>query len=1253
MKNRKYNYTAITLITALFLAFTLSCEREFDNLTPADFPSNGDVFIDGFSAGLAYEAYGDVTAFDVDNDVRYKGEASMRFAVPDEGETGGFAGGRFITSTPRDLSGYDALTFWAKATKAASIDVIGFGDNNDGSKFRASLNGVKVNTNWKKIIIPIPDATKLKKESGMLYYAEAPEEGSGYTFWIDEVKFEKLGTIAHAQPTIFGGEDESSASFNSVSIPIVGLGFIANLPNGVNQSVDVAPSYFTFSSSEESVASVDDQGSVTLLSEGTSVITAKLGDEDAEGSLTVESSGEFINAPTPVIGADSVISVFSNHYENAPVDYYNGYWQPFQTTLSADFSVGEDDVLNYTNFNFVGIQFTGPTIDASDMTHLHLDIFIPKEVAPSDKLQIRVVDLGPDGGFGDPDPVVSFDLEGAAMASNSWISVDIDLSSLASKTKLAQIVFDNLGSTLTNFYADNIYFYNAGESAGDNEPTEAAPEPADDESNVISIYSDSYTNLEGTDYPDWGQTTQVSDVALDGNNALKFSGFNYQGIQLANNLDASEMEFLHLDYWTTNSTALNVYLISAGGVETPYALTVPTTGWSSVDIPLSAFSPVELADIIQLKFDGNGVIFLDNIYFRKEGGTVASSPTAAAPAPPSRDAANVISIFSDTYTDVPVSNIDPDWGQSTDATIVDIAGNSTLSYANFNYQGMELDGSQDISGMEYLHVDMWTADATVVEMTPINASGSPTENLVSLTPISAGQWNSYDIPLSEFTGTGMSINEIIQLKFDGTKGTTPSNIWLDNIYFYKESGGGGTTSEYCETVVTHFGIAAETASAVKLTIANLDEQSMKVTVESADSDPVDVLVVNNLNGPITGSPAVSAVDDSEAGKLSVTLTWAETPPTDVELNVLWSKVSNPGNWQLSETNISVPFNATCSGSGGGGGTIDTEPTAAAPAPPSRDAANVISIFSDAYTDVPLSNIDPDWGQSTDATIVDIAGNSTLSYANFNYQGMELDGSQDISGMEYLHVDMWTADATVVEMTPINASGSPTENLVSLTPITAGQWNSYDIPLSEFTSSGMSLNEIVQLKFDGQKGTTPSNIWLDNIYFYKEGDGGGTVASAFPIDFEDGSVLSGAFDGGANGANVENPDKSGINTSSKVYQFNKVVNSAWYSGMYNIFDQNIDLTKGTTFTLKIWSPTAGINVRFQLEKEGGDGDPVTYQVDQAVSQANTWEELTFDFSSVVNTADGYDKIVIFPDYDESNQNPVSTEATYYIDDITQQ
>ncbi len=114
------------------------------------------------------------------------------------------------------------------------------------------------------------------------------------------------------------------------------------MPTGIDQTVNVAPAYFTFNSSNPGVASVDALGMVTVHSGGTTVITAVSGGKEAQGSLTVNSSGEFTHAPAPAADQENVISIFSNAYTNVPVDFYNGYWQPYQTTTSSDFKVGEE-----------------------------------------------------------------------------------------------------------------------------------------------------------------------------------------------------------------------------------------------------------------------------------------------------------------------------------------------------------------------------------------------------------------------------------------------------------------------------------------------------------------------------------------------------------------------------------------------------------------------------------------------------------------------------------------------------------------------------------------------------------------------------------------------------------------------------------------------------------------------------------------------------------------------------------------------
>lgn len=616
------NILIISAITSLFI-LPFSCQPDDSTLQDASYSTNGEVFIDAFSSGLNYAAFGGSvpTAFQVDTDITYNhSSASMRFDVPNANNPqGAYAGGSFFTSIGRNLSGYDALTFWAKSSQAASIDVIGFGNDFGDSKYQASISGLQLSTVWTKYIIPIPDPSKLTTEKGMFFISEGPENNNGYTFWIDEVKFEKLGTLAHQQATILNGQNQTITSFIGVTNNIAGLNVIFNLPNGINQAVNVSPYYFNFSSSNTNVATVNNVGLVSTIGAGTSVITASLGSIQATGSLTINSGGNFVHAPTPTQNASNVISVFSNHYTNVPVDYYNGYWAPYQTTQSADFVVNNDNVLNYTNFNFVGVQFSSPTINAAMMSHLHLDLYIPSTLSSGATFKVQVVDFGSDGVYGGGnDTNHTTTITAPVLQGQNWVSLNIPfsaMSGLAARAHLGQIIFE--GTNISSFYADNIFFYNDG-SIIPLVPTTAAPTPTHPSSSVISIFSDAYTNVSGTNLnPNWGQATVTSQVNIAGNNTLKMANLNYQGIQFGSNQNISSKTYLHIDYYTANSTSLKIYLISPGPIETPYTLTVPSVGgWRSLDIPLTAFSPVNMNSVFQIKFDGNGEIYVDNIYFR-------------------------------------------------------------------------------------------------------------------------------------------------------------------------------------------------------------------------------------------------------------------------------------------------------------------------------------------------------------------------------------------------------------------------------------------------------------------------------------------------------------------------------------------------------------------------------------------------------------------------------------------------------------
>ncbi|NCP89634.1 MAG: hypothetical protein GW827_05145, partial [Flavobacteriales bacterium] len=322
MKRIQFIYSKIVLFSGLLSLMVLSCERDVsDDIKFATLPTTAEVFIDGFSGGLNYLPFQGsfFEAFTVDIETKYKGSASMRFDVPNVGDPlGAFAGAIFRTSTARDLSAYDALTFWAKGTRAGNINEIGFGQDFGENKYLVSTN-LQLTTNWRKYIIPLPDASKLIEETGMFWYAEGAENGEGYSFWIDELKFEKLGTIAQPKPSILEGEEVNVSSFTGVTTTLTGLTQTFNLESGINQTINVAPSYFTFSSSNVSVAEVSEAGIVSIVGSGTSKITAILNGVQALGSLNIESLGAFTNAPIPTRDPSNVISIFSDTYTSVPV----------------------------------------------------------------------------------------------------------------------------------------------------------------------------------------------------------------------------------------------------------------------------------------------------------------------------------------------------------------------------------------------------------------------------------------------------------------------------------------------------------------------------------------------------------------------------------------------------------------------------------------------------------------------------------------------------------------------------------------------------------------------------------------------------------------------------------------------------------------------------------------------------------------------------------------------------------------------
>jgi len=449
MKKVNLKYLIYTLLSGWMMLFVACSERDITTLSLATYPTTPEVYIDGFSSTLDFNAWGKTTNFQTEKNTSnvHSGTSAIRIDVPYEDDpTGTWAGGVFFTKTPRDLSGYTALTFYAKASQSASI-IIGFGGGYGEEKYKVTLNGAKISTDWQKFIIPIPNPSKLTKETAMLYYSAAPDSyGHGYSVWIDDVQFEKLGTIANPRPMIGGGIESTDVVFTGQEYKIAGT-VTFNLPSGIDETVEVASGYFTFSSDNPSVATVNEQGSLNIISSGTAKITAKMGDVDATGSSAIT---VIEHAPTPTKTADNVSSLFCDAYTNATIyDFWCG------TTKITKITAGVDNVFNFNTLDWTcPVFYSGALgyVNATNYSYLHVDFLTPMTVTASSKLEIKLGDLVT--GAKNEQSVRTYTC--SAADKGKWIQLDIPISTKA-KTKVGYLTF--VGTNLTNIYVDNIYFY--------------------------------------------------------------------------------------------------------------------------------------------------------------------------------------------------------------------------------------------------------------------------------------------------------------------------------------------------------------------------------------------------------------------------------------------------------------------------------------------------------------------------------------------------------------------------------------------------------------------------------------------------------------------------------------------------------------------------------------------------------------------------------------------------------------------------
>ena len=162
---------------------------------------------------------------------------------------------------------------------------------------------------------------------------------------------------------------------------------------------------------------------------------------------------------------------------------------------------------------------------------------------------------------------------------------------------------------------------------------------------------------------------------------------------------------------------------------------------------------------------------------------------------------------------------------------------------------------------------------------------------------------------------------------------------------------------------------------------------------------------------------------------------------------------------------------------------DVLPSTAAPTPPARNAADVISLYSDAYTDV-ASNFDAGWCGSNSVTGVMVGGNAAQRYLGNACQGIVLNTAVDASTFTNYHVDIFIEAGTDLDGKTFNLKfvGTPTSvfkevnhDLNALQP-NVGEWVSFDGTVDLSTMGGF--------KEFGVTTNLANGVYYDNLYAYK-------------------------------------------------------------------------------------------------------------------------------------------------------------------------
>ena len=391
-----------------------------------------------------------------------------------------------------------------------------------------------------------------------------------------------------------------------------------------------------------------------------------------------------VAAPTPP--ARNAIDVM-NFYSNAYTEIAGTNWNPFwnQTTAATEVQIAGNATRRMINLNYQGAEFAMAN-NVSTMTNLHLDVWTPD----CNSFKVFLISAGVENaatltptlsGWNSFDiPLTTYTVNLSAIIQFKFESVTVGTTVFmdniyfwkpaapvgtpvitgftvpekslgdapfvltaptsnspgaftytSSNTSVATISGNTVtivgvgNSTITANQAASSPYLTGSTTAVLTVSPPAAPVPTLAAADVISMYGETYPNTYLYDFGSVSGEPDLDPTSAE-NKALKYN-FEVAGYGAGYaETNVSTMQYVHFDYFTTNSTNFKFVLISNSPVvEKSYELdasSIVFNTWKSVNIPMSYFTGLGLNPLtwFQYKFDrvaaGNpNIVYIDNVYF--------------------------------------------------------------------------------------------------------------------------------------------------------------------------------------------------------------------------------------------------------------------------------------------------------------------------------------------------------------------------------------------------------------------------------------------------------------------------------------------------------------------------------------------------------------------------------------------------------------------------------------------------------------